>query len=784
MLDFVHRSGSFLTLLQIDDANGDGESDPVVSSSYKQALKASAGFQTDGAVQSLIDSQFDKLAGNSRTTRLPGRPAVGQVVYYTTTRPSVDIPIPSGAIVSTDADSGNGLPSIRFRVGGTFLLPAVDADAFFNFDTQRYEITCDIVAERLGEDGNRDPGQIKNVTSPVGNLSVTNTERTVFGLNRETNTQLAERAQLAYVSVDVGTEGGYAATAASQIGVVKTKIVKSGDPLMMRDYDEVRKKHIGGKVDIWVQGLRERTVTERFAFTFSVARDVRCQILDPVNLIFRVLDRRVTVNTPLVEILDNSAQGLGVRNATIGSDYTVTGVTILDYQTFQLNSAIPQPVTHLDDVVLADYRFRSINQFTFSFQPVRRVVSVVGEASGALSSTQGFDLFKPDDPLLDGESTIAENYLVIHQVGGIPSGGTITVNDETHVVIGFFEDPLRSIGINTATIRVFNQARTIEYAGPGSATPDFEIVEGTATKPAKVIRTTTSLIVSGQTVSIDYDHDENFTVTYVINDLLQQLQRRVDKQRHITADVLVKQAVLNSVDLETTIQLKSGAKKDATDPAVRSNVSLELDQKIIGQGSAQSDLINAIDSTTGVDFQVIPLARMGYADGSRKIREPILSASARVSSLDIGGNIGFILTNALRYPTTDGGGLDTEHKGVFQGDLAMVLSSTLSNVCQQLNQAYIIGSGGAVIAGYSDDATLISLGFVDSDDILAERLRRTANHAVVSLSGAGVPPDAPENHLYSVSYVIRGDKGPHDMFASQVEFLDLGKLALTFREVS
>jgi hypothetical protein len=785
ILDFVHRSQSFLTLIQIDDANGDEVSDPVVSSAYKSALKAALGFSTDLAVQQLIDTQFDKLAGNFQKTRLPGRPASGQAVFYSTTRPTQDVTIAAGTAVSTDADAENNLPAVRFIVGGTYVLPAADAEAFYNFETQRYEIITDITAESAGADGNRSAESIKNLLSTVSGFSVTNTEATVFGTDRESNNDLAVRAELGFVSVDTGTEGGYASTAAEQIGLIKTKIVKSGDALMMRDYDDVRDKHIGGKVDIWVQGLQERTVTETFAFTFEIARDVQCQIIDVTNLIFRVLDSRVTPDTPIVEILDNLAQGLGVRNATQGLDYDLTGVTLIDYQTFQVDAGIQSFTTFIDDVIIADYRYRSVNQFTFSLQPVRRVTSVVGEASGALSSTEGYDLFKTEDPLLEGESTIASDYLVINQVGGVPSGDTIAVNDETHVIIGFFEERLSSIGINTATIRVFDEARVVEYAGPGSAAPDFEIIEGTAVSPARIIRSSSSTIVSGQTVSVDYEHDENFTVTYVINDLLQQLQRTINTARHTTADVLVKQAILNSVDLETTIQLDQGAKKDTVDPAVRSNVSRELNQKLIGQGTAQSDLINAIDSTEGVDFQVLPLAVMGYADGSRKMRASVLSTNDRLGSLDVGGNRVFILTNALQYPTIDGGGTSVEHKGVFQDDIGMTLAPSLATVGQYENGAYIIGATGAVISGYSDDATIISeTGLTDPDDIEAERLRRTANHVVTSLSGADVPPDDPENHDYAASYVIQGDTGPHDLQASEVEFLDLGALVLTFREAS
>lgn len=781
ILDFVHRSSSFMTLLQIDDANGDGISDNVVSSFYKQALKSALGIQTNTAVQQLVDTQFDKLAANMQKSRLPGRSAEGQAVLYTTLRPVRDIQIPSGTMLSADADATNNLPAIRFLIGGSYTMKASQADAYYNFANKRYEIVVDIVAETIGTAGNRPAGQIRSISGSLGGLQVINTEATIFGTDRESNSSLAMRSMLGFVSVDTGTEGGYMATASSKVGVTKAKIVKSGDPLMMRDYDEVRKKHIGGKVDIWIQGVKERTVTERFAFTFEVALDIRCQIVDLPTMTLRVLDSRVTPNTPITEILNNPTQGLGVRNVTSGLNYDLSGVVIVDYQTFQLNMSVPQPSTAINDIITVDYRFRSVNLFTFSLQPVRRVISVVGDVSGALDNSLGYNLYKTDDPLITGESVVAKDYLDINQIGGIPSGETITVNDEIHTVIGFFEEPLNSIGINTATIRVFNQDRSIEYNGPSASSPDFDIVAGSPTKPVSIVRTNPSNILSGQNLSIDYSHDENFTVTYVINDTLQQLQTTINTNRHITADVLVKQSISNSLEIESTAQLKVGASRDKADPAVRSALSLELNQRSIGQGVAQSDIIKAVDSTDGVDFQVVPMARMGYSDGSLRLRESMLSISVRLPSLDSGGQQVYLLTNALRYPTTDGGGLGTEHKGVFQDDEAMVMVSSLNLVGQFLNQAYIIGNNGAEISGYSDEATLVGLGYTSAESILSEKLKRTANHVVVSLSGSTTPVDTPLNHKYAVSYVVRNDIGSHDIVASEVETVTLGNFTLTIR---
>jgi hypothetical protein len=783
LMDFVHRSQSFLTLLAVDDANGDGVSDPVVSSAYKTALRAALGYTSDQATQSLIDQQFDKLAGNVQHPRLPGRAAVGQVVVYTPTKPTKDIVVPAGSFVTADADPANGQGSVRFRIGGSYVLPAAQAEAFYNYDTKRYEIIADVVCETIGETGNRPADSIHGI-SGVSGVFVTNTEATIFGTNIETNAELAARSILAFTSVDTGTEGGYASTVAAQAGILKAKIVKSGDPLMMRDYDDVRGKHIGGKVDIFVQGLRERQVTEVFAFAFEIARDIPCQVVDLGTLTFRVLDSRVTAETPLLEILNNPGQGLGVRNASKGLDYDLTNVQILDYQTFRLDASIPQPVTALDDVVLADYRFRSVDKFYPTLQPVRRVVSVVGEVSGPLAAGGNYKLYKTDDPLITGESTIARYYVSIVQSGGNPSGNQIQVNHEAHVLIGFIQEPLDSVGINSKTIRVFNADRSIEFNGPEDASPDFDIVAGTPTTPIKIVRTAPSAIASGQAVSVDYTKDENFTLTYVINDLLQEVQQVIEKQRHVTADVLVKQAINNPIDIETTIQLLSGATKDRTDPLVRSNVSIELNEKLIGQGIAQSDVINAVDSTSGVDYEIVPLARMAYADGGRRIREMVLSTSVHVSSLDIGGQRAFLLSNPLTSPTTDGGGLDTEHKGVFQDDVALTLSPTLAAVAQAPRQAFIIGSGGAVIVGYSDDATLTALGFATAADRQAERLRRTANHVVVSLVATSIPPDEPGLHVYTVSYVVRGDKGPRDIAAADVEYVELGSLVITYRSAS
>ena len=779
IIDFIHRSQSFLTLLPIDNVSGSGTSDPVAGSAYKQALKAALGLTTNDAVQSIIDQQFDKLAGNVATTRLPGRPSVGSVVIYTYTAPTVDIIIPAGTQVTSNADATTGAAAQTFIIGGSYTLPSANAQAYYNFSTKRYEIVAQVTCLTSGSIGNLPAGAISNIQG-VSGVSVINTDATVFGDNQETNYDLAERAILSFSAVDTGTGGGYAKTAASQVGVIKALVVKSGDPLMFRDYDPVRMKHIGGKVDVWMQGLLERQISDTFAFTFSQALGVQCEIINVTTLVFQVLDSRITPTTPLVEILNNPSQNLGVYNVTEGQAYDLTGVQIISYNEFQLSTSVPQPTTHLDDIITADYRFQSVDEFIFTIQPVIRVVSVIGQVSGPLSATNNYTLYQTDDPLLNGNSTIAQNYLTIVQYNGIPSGNTIPVNNETQVLVGFQPNPLDSVGINTATLVVYDVTRTITYKGPGTSSPDYEIVAGTSTTPISIVRTPNSTIPNGATVSVDYVHDENFTVVYVVNDLLQQLQQVLNKQRHVTADVLAKQCVDNNVNIETTVQLATGAAQANVDPNIRTAVSIVFDTKTIGEGVAQSNVSTAIDGTSGVSYNVLPMALMGYADGSQRLREDIGSSYEAVSSLNIGGNLVYIMTESLEFPTIDSGGPPTLPKGVYQDGIGRTMASSLATVGQASGQAWIIGSEGAVINGYSDDATLTAQG-VPANLLVSTRLMLTANHAVVSLSGSGTPPDNPGNHDYTVSYLVYGDTGSQDIPASQVEYLTLNNLVITYR---
>jgi len=776
--DFVHRAKSFPALLAIDDPGMTGTSIPVSQSTYKQNLKTALTVFDDVTVQTMIDSAFDSLAQNFNVQRGGAKPAQVNQTFYTTTKPTQDLVVIQGAVVSSSTNSL--APS--FVSKGQVTLQAANAQAFYNPNTKRYEVTVQMVADTPGSAGNVPANALDTVNSGAKGFSTINEVAADFGQNQDSNLTLSENAMNSLSSLDTGTEGGYQRISQGSPGVFEVKIVLSGDPYMERDYDPVRKKHIGGKVDIYVKGTNERTVVETFAFQFNVANNVRFDVIDATNLIFRARDSRLTPSNPIQEMLYNPSQNLGLRNHSNlpTTNYDLTGVVILDYQTIQLSTIIPQPPTHLDDFVEGDYRFRSNNHFTASLQPVRRVVSVVGQVSGTLDSVLGYALYKLQDQLIEGESTIATDYVQINQVGTVPSGQAILVNGEPHVLIGEIPEPLDSVGINTFTLAVYSADRTILYNGPTSANPDYLILPGSQTTPISIIRSSGTSIPNGSTVSVDYDHDENFKVTYVINDVLQSLQARINVSKHATADVLVKQSVENPMSTEATVQLLPNTDQVTVDSNIRTAFTVLTDTKGVGQGIEQSNVSTKMQDTTGVDFVVQPFTKMTLQDGAVRLRESVPSNGVFLASLSMAANAVYILTQALEFNTLDGGGGPTVFHGVFMDSLVMTPATSLTHVGSGLNLAWIIGKNGAVIPGYSDDATLAPI-YITPEAIQAERLKLTANHVVVSLNAGIVPQDVPANHTFSATYIVNGDKGTKDITVSSVEYLTPGDLTLTFR---
>ena len=759
--DFISRAQSFLTLIQLDDPTKSGTSLPVQESQYKIALGRAMNL-SDAEVQTLIDESFEKLAGNSLTIRRGATFSQGQVIFQRSTAPTQDLTVLAGTTVSSRADSVAGIRAVTFVTTSTKTMTISNIASFFNAVTGFYELTVTIQATAAGALGNVAAGSIIS-SNAAGFSTATNREATLFGQDQESNLSLAERAMLSFVSVDTGTAGGYLRTALDVNGVHRARIVEAGEELMMRDWDPAREKHIGGKVDVWIQGTAEIEVSQIFAFKYLQDLNVRFTLVgDASNLIFRTTSANVTIEAPIFAMLNDPGLGLGFRNSSTGEDFDLTNVTILDFNLIQLDIGQPQPSVSVDDIIIGDYKFRDSGPFIPTLQPIRSISSIA--STGSTLTTDNFQLIRVEDPLLLGFSVEANDQINIVQANGLPSGDPITVVDEPKVLVASFAVELDNVGVDVTTIVVTNLSSTITYDSDLTAnpTPDFFIVAGSLTEPATIARNTAGTIVNGQQVLVSYTAEENFTATYSINNVLQLVNTDVQVQRHVTADVLVKQSIENEVTLAATVVLKENADQADVDIEIRTNLSNLVNRLQVGQDLHQSDIVAEIERVDAVEYVILPLTLLHKSDGSLILRDRLDNDSTRVVE-GIDADV-YLINQSLTFPTTEGGGPTNLHRGIFKNEQPVTLFGLYTDFNEledNPNSGLIVGNDGIEIFGFSDVNTKVAL---------------TANRILVSL-----PKDeTPEDHIWDVSYIVGGETGKGDIEAFVMEYLVLGETTLTY----
>lgn len=357
--DFAMRSQSFLTLRALDDANSDGISDSVAESVYKQTLKSAYFFDTDDKVQELINDAFDSLASNYGIIRQSATKSSTHVVFYTTTAPTVDISVALNEQVSTIPTETQS--AIVFQTLSSGVMQVAQIENYYNSITQRYELSLPVEAIEAGVDGNVNANTIINTN--VSGVSVTNPVSAFGGEDEETNSDLADRAQLAFVGLDVGTAYGYKKTCTSIPGIRDVIVITAGDPLMQRDYDEVRKKHVYGKVDIYIRGGENTQIEDKVGFLYKQSIDELFNIVDPIDMIITTTNTNVTSSKPIYHVTT-------IRNVTRGKDYDVLGNWMISKNGTDLLKLIEVSLNlqsgeisfvnslSVGDVIMADYQYK------------------------------------------------------------------------------------------------------------------------------------------------------------------------------------------------------------------------------------------------------------------------------------------------------------------------------------------------------------------------------------------------------------------------------------------
>ena len=774
ILDFFSRTQSFSTLLEIDDPANTGFSVPVGRSQYKQAIAQAFYLTTPQSVQNLIDSSFDKLANNLGVKRLNGSRARGEVTFYVTSQPSVNFTFPIGTRITSG--------TLVFQTTNYSSISLNNLASHYNPDTGYYETTSFVECLTLGTNGNLSSGQLNQVN--IRNVFVTNRSSLFGGRNGENNRELAVRTQNVVSSVDTGTLQGYRQLIAGIGGVAESKVVSSGSPLMLRDYDSQMGQHLGGKVDVYVRGVNYSQVTDNFAFSFQIQRDIQFEIVgDPQDLIFQARDLGLSADNPIIEILDfpNEPTPYGLRNHSRGYDFVLTEMKIISYNRIQLSDQYNDPA-HLDltDVVMGDYRYRTSNAYVMTRQPVFSLDNIQ-TSSGTSLDGGSYALYRKSSLLSLGYSTLASDYLQIMSDSAL--GGILSVTDEEHVLIGNTLDYLRYFGINVLTIVVRDEEGLV-YNSPSTEFPDYRvIVEG---QSYAVQRTENSAIPSGSVVYISYNYDENFTVTYTINSLLGSVQNTVNEKRHITADIVVKESVRNTVDISATIILKQGFDITLVDTKIRTRLFNFFNSLSFGDPVRQSDLIEIIDNTEGVSYVVVPLTKMARGEDSLVIRELVDTSEVEDFIEIVNWNTQsvkvYLIKDELNSVTTNGGGSLNEYRGVFKNSREMELITDLPNTegvpfNLGVDRAFIIGNFGMSIPGYSDLETLRGQYPSMTDNELYDlSVNMTRNRLLITCN----LEDNPITNVFQATYFVGESIGTSSIDTNEIEYLVLGEIEFVY----
>jgi hypothetical protein len=706
--DFVFRCNSIDCLLYFDDTNGDGISDPVATSPLKTALADALGITDYTVLQSLIDQQFDKQGANFEMARKAATNSQGSVVIFTTKKPVSDLSIPDGTVVTYPGDLNLNIQPQTYTVIGDHTMEAATITNYYNPSKQRYELPASITAVTAGSIGNVPSGSITIITGVDSSLSVENDVPTDYGTDLEINSSYGARIKMARPSFDAGTKPGYTATTYGVPGVQEAIIQAAGDPLMIRDYDPTTGQHIGGKVDIYVRGTNETQIIDQVAFKFDYPTDVLGNkigeifyVTDASEFRIKTTNSKVTATSPIVIVSR-------VHNTTRNADYDLSDLVIAT-DTLLLSTTSPRNVSigmATLDVIEVDYEYMSSNVLPLENQPVIELISV-SDSGGNTIDPSLYQIVKSEDPLKTGNSSISTDGIEFLFSSADQLAEAITLTNEQHVIRVNLPAQLNYKGVILNTIVVQSQDLSTTYKN----NIDYTITLGNQTEFTYINIKPNGMIRSGFTVSVSYEASQNFFVAYTYDSLINQVQTQINNMKHACADVIVKEAVENMVDLSFTVTrdlsvatTNNGTQTD-DEMALISRIQTAVFNAVaglqMGQTLKQSFLLKTIMEVSGVDSVETPFSIMMKRAGSYIPMDNLGTVSFEVfqNSSNSNGVVSYqSIDPVLTYSTTDGGGPSNLFRAVYENMIELNLVSDPTLVSGGPGRAAITADGRITVS--------------------------------------------------------------------------------------
>lgn len=282
---------------------------------------------------SMSINEMDNLAANFGVSRKEASFAAVEITFYITRQPRQDITIPQGTVIGTIPDEGNSISQFATLEDSTMYADRINS--YFSANSGFYEITARAKALTPGSSGNVPPNSlvrsIGSINSGYDTLLATNKIAATGGTDEESNTDLASRVFVSISGINVGTKDGYKSSALSVQGVVDAIVIGAGDPMMVRDYNSLG-QHIGGRVDVYVQGQSIAESQDRIGSSLQQKLAQQIKLIDGSILEFYVPDLELE-KYPLISIdrvytiIDNPIFNL--QNQTSNSTTSDIAVTIV-----------------------------------------------------------------------------------------------------------------------------------------------------------------------------------------------------------------------------------------------------------------------------------------------------------------------------------------------------------------------------------------------------------------------------------------------------------------------
>jgi hypothetical protein len=425
---------SISALAQIDNANGNGYSDPVSDSSVKQQLAAAFGLNSTD-IQSYIDHAFDVAGEDAGLTRGGPTYSAGTVTFFTYVRPTTLISIQQGAVVATLADSSTA--SVNFTTQGSASIDPRYADSLYNATKGWWSVDISVVCQTAGSVGTIGAGAIRQTVSGVPQgMSCINQSGTSPAVDTELNSRFAERIKnKKIVGVDTGTRYGYWGTAIQTPGIVQAMVVAAGDDEMLRDWLPAdisdsgliikrSGKHIFGCVDIYTRGTSFSEQINNVVYNYSETGSLTLNLLSNSSSIKFSVN---SLTSPLYMVLSLSATSLGrmvylgVQTAQVYNNPAGLTASIFVNPaelTYTLVNGVQVPGTQTNGAFItgvmasgnANYiltgRYHEDIFYNPPSQPLLSINSVTGPQTGVIDPSN-IELIHTQDFLLAGGSNAA-----------------------------------------------------------------------------------------------------------------------------------------------------------------------------------------------------------------------------------------------------------------------------------------------------------------------------------------------------------------------------------------